>query len=48
MGGATSRCQLGQIRSIKVNIAGEVMVPGTYTLPSLATVFNAIYSAQAC
>lgn len=36
---------LGQIRSIKVNLSGEVAVPGTYTLPSLATVFNAIYSA---
>ncbi len=45
MGGTQSRVTLGQIRSIKVNIAGEVMVPGTYTLPSLATVFNAIYSA---
>lgn len=45
MGGANVKVSLGQIRSIKVNIAGEVMVPGTYTLPSLATVFNAIYSA---
>ena len=45
MGGANVKVTLGQIRSIKVNIAGEVMVPGTYTLPSLATVFNAIYSA---
>ncbi len=45
MGGANVKVSLGQIRSIKVNIAGEVMVPGTYTLPSLASVFNAIYSA---
>ncbi len=36
---------LGQIRSIKVNIAGEVMAPGTYTLPSFATLFNALYAA---
>lgn len=36
---------LGQIRSIKVNIMGEVVMPGTYTLPSLATVFHALYSA---
>lgn len=36
---------LGNIRSIKVNIVGEVMAPGTYTLPSLATLFNAIYMA---
>lgn len=36
---------LGQIRSIKVNLVGEVKVPGTYTLPSVATVLNALYAA---
>lgn len=36
---------LGQIRSIKVNLAGEVKVPGTYTLPAVATVLNALYAA---
>lgn len=36
---------LGQIRSIKVNIVGEAVVPGTYTLTSLATLFNALYAA---
>lgn len=36
---------LGDIRSIKVNIVGEVTAPGTYTLSSLATVFNALYAA---
>lgn len=36
---------LSQIRSIKVNIVGEVVVPGTYTLPSFATLFNALYAA---
>jgi protein involved in polysaccharide export with SLBB domain len=36
---------LSQIRSIKVNIVGEVVAPGTYTLPSLATLFNALYVA---
>ncbi len=36
---------LGNIRSIKVFIVGEVKMPGTYTLPSLATVFNALYSS---
>ena len=36
---------LSQIRSIKVNIVGEVVAPGTYTLPSLATLFNALYAA---
>ena len=36
---------LGDVRSIKVNIVGEVNVPGTYTLSSLSTVFNALYAA---
>ncbi len=36
---------LGNIRSIKVTLLGEVTRPGTYTLPSLATVFNALYSS---
>lgn len=36
---------LGNIRSIKVNIVGEAQAPGTYTLPSLATLFNALYVA---
>ena len=44
-GGINMRVSLGQIRSITVNIAGEAAVPGTYTLPSLATLFNAIYMA---
>ncbi len=36
---------IGNIRSIKVILTGEVKTPGTYTLPSLATVFNALYSS---
>ncbi|RHJ85296.1 capsule biosynthesis protein [Parabacteroides sp. AM08-6] len=36
---------LGQIRSIKVNIVGEAVTPGTYTLSSLASLFNALYAA---
>jgi protein involved in polysaccharide export with SLBB domain len=36
---------LGNIRSINVIIIGQVVKPGTYTLPSLATVFNALYVA---
>lgn len=39
------KISLGDIRSIKVNIIGEASMPGTYTLPSLATLFNAIYEA---
>jgi protein involved in polysaccharide export with SLBB domain len=36
---------LGNIRGIKVTIIGEIVKPGTYTLPSLATVFNALYAS---
>ena len=36
---------LGQIRTIQVNVMGEVMAPGTFTLSSLSSVFHAIYSA---
>lgn len=34
---------LGGLRSIKVNVIGEVNAPGTYTLPATATAFNALY-----
>ncbi|WP_310588199.1 SLBB domain-containing protein [Larkinella terrae] len=34
---------LGSIRSIKVTLIGQVVKPGTYTLSSLSTVFNALY-----
>ena len=36
---------LSRVRSIKVNILGEANVPGTYTLPAYATLFNALYAA---
>ena len=36
---------LGKIRTVKVNVLGEVKQPGTYRLSSLTTVFNALYSA---
>jgi len=35
---------LGSIRSIKITIIGEATIPGTYTLPSLATAYNALYA----
>jgi protein involved in polysaccharide export with SLBB domain len=34
---------LGGLRSIQITIVGEVMTPGTYTLPATATLFNALY-----
>jgi len=33
---------IGNIRSIKVTLLGEVVKPGSYTLSSLSTVFNAL------
>lgn len=39
------RLTLGQIRSIQVNVMGEVVAPGTYTVSSLASVFHALYLA---
>lgn len=35
---------LGNIRSIKVYVVGEASHPGTYTLSSLSSVFNALYA----
>ncbi|QEC74786.1 SLBB domain-containing protein [Mucilaginibacter ginsenosidivorax] len=43
--GTSVQVTLGNIRSIKVIIIGQVAKPGTYTLSSLATVFNALYMA---
>jgi protein involved in polysaccharide export with SLBB domain len=34
---------ISNLRSIKVNVIGEVIAPGTYTLPSTASAFNALY-----
>lgn len=45
-GSVEMRLSLGAIRSIQVNIMGEVKVAGTYTLPSLATLFHALYIAH--
>ena len=40
-----AQVNLGNVRSIKVNIVGEVRRPGTYTLSSLSSAFNALYMA---
>ena len=39
------KVSLGQIRTIQVNIMGEVSRPGTYALSSFSTVFHALYKA---
>ena len=36
---------LGAIRTIQVNVMGEVKAPGTYFLSSLSTVYHALYRA---
>ncbi|MCK4922921.1 MAG: SLBB domain-containing protein, partial [Bacteroidales bacterium] len=40
-----AQISLGNLRSISVNIVGEVELPGTYTLSSFSTAFNALYLA---
>jgi protein involved in polysaccharide export with SLBB domain len=35
---------VGDIRTIKITIIGEAVVPGTYTLPSLASAYHALYA----
>ncbi len=39
------RVTLGQIRTILINVMGEVEVPGTYRLSAFSTVFHALYRA---
>ena len=36
---------MGRLRTVSVHVVGEVCQPGVYTLSSLATVTNALYSA---
>jgi protein involved in polysaccharide export with SLBB domain len=47
MGGATpntwAEVSIGNVHSIKINVLGEINTPGTYTLPSSASAFNALY-----
>lgn len=45
-GGSTQiNLTLGQIRTIQINVMGEVVTPGTYSLSSLSSVFHALYRA---
>lgn len=39
------RLSLAQNRTIQVHVMGEVENPGTYTMSSFATIFNALYQA---
>jgi protein involved in polysaccharide export with SLBB domain len=42
-GNTDVQVSLGNIKSIQVTIIGEAKKPGTYTVSSLSTVFNALY-----
>ena len=43
--GSMAQVTLTGVRSIRVTLTGEVNFPGSYTVSSLATVFNALYLA---
>ena len=43
-GGLYADVTLGNIRSISVTVIGEALQPGTFTVPSLANVFNVLYA----
>ncbi|MEZ0609308.1 SLBB domain-containing protein [Fibrella sp. WM1] len=43
--GTYASASLGKIRSIRVTLVGEVVRPGTYTISSLGSAFNALYLA---
>ncbi len=44
-GNTFAQVSLGNVRSINVTVMGEVKQPASYTVSSLATVFNALYAA---
>lgn len=43
--GSKVRLTVGSTRTIMVNVMGEVVAPGTYTLSAFASVFHALYMA---
>lgn len=44
-GGSKINLSLGSVRSVQVQVMGEVVTPGTYTVSAFSTVFNALYAA---
>lgn len=38
-----AQINIGRLRSVNVDLVGDVNAPGTYTLPATASVFNALY-----
>lgn len=43
--GSSISLTIGEIRNVKVEIVGEVVAPGSYTLSAFSTLFNALYMA---
>lgn len=43
--GSQIKLTLGQTRTITVNVMGEVLIPGSYTMSSFGTVFHALHMA---
>lgn len=43
--GCSVQLSVGNVRTIQVQVMGEVNVPGTYSLSSLSSAFNALYAA---
>ncbi len=40
------KLSLGKIKSVTVNVIGDVVKPGSYTLPSLSSIASALYLAE--
>ena len=43
--GSSIALSIGETRNVKVEIVGEVIAPGSYTLSAFSTLFNALYMA---
>ena len=43
--GSTIALSVGATRSVKVEVVGDVKVPGSYTMSAFSTLFNALYNA---
>lgn len=43
--GSSMTLSVGTTRSVKVEIVGDVVAPGSYTLSAFSTLFNALYTA---
>ena len=44
-GGSSVTLSVGATRSVKVEVVGDVVTPGSYTMSAFSTLFNALYNA---